>query len=635
MKFLICRHNSPPDHSVSDILEAIPLLESVLVVMCLNLSQMQEKMDEDGEIPLLRNESQLRRLDQLIRDRGQNQVTSAILHLAWVLVRSWHLPAFELRESEGVVTALGSAALNADVFQVLANFLKSLFFETYIASSRVGTCVKLCIGSLVNVLFSIFSMEKMVGKKQASLFELMKQILTDDHVAELALSDEESGLFSVIKSAELLLSKDPAPYFELAAAVCSTSSSHLFVVKAMELSGFVESLPNTSNQVVWCAEDGCYMSRIDRLVYLHESSIHLKRGATANILSFNKEQEMMDLLWSNVSFNAFALMRDMYSSKLEFVSSGFYNYLTDEPSLHTIQLIHGVCQSVLTTCVNGKIPYEVREIVKLSMEGIKLFARLPRIPRLYVSTAFSLITAFVDLNKREAAGLWDLLRDVDLLPYISGTTNDIALLLKGNQVNSSEIGRRLVQDECTLSSYELCLAFLQLVHTIIQLIEPDEQLLASVTFIFTEVFPFYHLWHYKRNDHTDIGFYCYSIAHKIVSKAALRNPMSGKIHKLAEAALVTKAGGESLLKTIQCGSKTVANAIKATGVGTSLWHRDVFTVRLALSVLQQLFKNKESADKQKLENANFQSWNRRFCRRTRAVAGKRVTTKRRVTCSSS
>lgn len=595
MKFLVCRHNSPPDHSVSDMLEAIPLLESVLLVMSLNLSQMQQKLDVDGEIPMLQDQSKLKQLDQLIRDRGPNQMASAMLHLAWALVRSWQLPGFDAKESEGVVKALGSAALNSEVFLVLANFLKSQFYDTYITSSKVGTCIKTCIASFINVLFGIFSMERMVGKRQPSLFELMNQILTDDQVAELALSDEDSGLFSVIKRAELLLSNDPAPYLELAAAICSTSSSQKFVVKAMDLSCFVETLPNNSNQVIWSAEDCCYTSRVDRLAYMHSSSVHLKRGATATILLFNNEQETMDLLWTSVSLNAFVVMRDVYKNKLEFVSAGFYNYLTDEPTLHNLQLIHGVCQSVLTTSVNGKIPYEVREIVKLSMEGIKLFARLPRFPRLFVSTALNLIMAYVKLNKREAPGLWDLLQEVTLFPYVSGTINDMELLLKGNQVSSSEIGRRLVEDECTSSSYELCLAFLEFIHTIVDLIEPDEHLLASITFIFTEVFPFYRLWHYNQKDNTKIGYYCYAIAHKILSSAThIKNPLSDRIHKFTEAALVTKAGGGSLLKTIKFGFQVVGDTIKATGVGTSLWHQEVYMVRMALSVLQQVFKNKES-----------------------------------------
>lgn len=594
MKFLTCRHNTPPDHCVSDMLEVAPLLESLLLVMVLNLKQMQESVNASGAIPLLADGIKAKQLDDLIRNRGVHQVTSAVLHLSWALVRSWPLQAFDAPESDAVVKSLGVAALNSDVFQMLANFLQSQFYETFIATSKVGTCIKTCIGSLVSVLFSIFSMDRMVGKKLPSLFKMMNHILNEDQVAEMALSDEDSGLFSAIQKAEMMLSKDPVPYLELAHAITSSSCSYQFVLNAMRLSSFVETLPSDSNLVVWSPGEGCFINRIDRLVYMHNSAIHVDRDAVGSVLTFNTEQETMDLVWNTVSFSVFIVMRDIYKSKLEFVSSGYYNYMTDEPTLQCVQLIHKVCQSVLTNTAIGKVPFEIKEVVRLSLDGIKLFARLPRFPRLFVSTALDLIAAFIDLNKKEAPAVWDLLQDVTLFPYVSGSTNDIDLLLTGNQVNSSEIGRRLVEDECTSSSYELCLSFLKLIHTLIDLIEPDERLLASITFVFTEVFPFYHMWHYKNNDETEIGYYCFSIAHKIVSRTTRPNKsISGRILKLTEVALLTGAGGESLLKTIKSGSLIVRRTIKNTGEDTSLWHKDVYKVRLALSVLQQLFKNKE------------------------------------------
>ena len=98
----------------------------------------------------------------------------------------------------------------------------------------------------------------------------------------------------------------------------------------------------------------------------------------------------------------------------------------------------------------------------------------------------------VETGELDANLVMAILDENRLLPYIIGDTRNLHTVSLGQLTNASKIGDIVVSEECIRGTYELCLAFLGFVLTIVRApnyIDTTKTLLASVTYIANEIYP--------------------------------------------------------------------------------------------------------------------------------------------------
>lgn len=590
------------DKDLVDIVSILPVLESSLILRCFQLDTLYGSIeDEENQTAshfLLENGLQLKAVDQLVRERNSSSPTSGIIFLGWILVRSIEIEHLNSNESAEVIKQLGTAIVNLDIFSFVDKFLTSDPFEKFFSKTRVGRDVKSTFGSTLNILFKVYQLEQMVGTKKSSLFDLSSTLLSEDSNAFLIFDsgDSDSGLLSVIRTAVSQITVNPLPFLKMSVSLASTSSSLQLVTFLSSLDSLVEKTTTVNPHLSFNSSSRCYVSRIDRHISLGETtSVVIKQGSIGKVLRYHPDNITMDILWTDVSFSGWSYLRDLYKIKIDGVSTGRISASTEV--YETLIMINQLCEKVIkSTEGTKKIPFEVKEILRTTVEAFKLVSRFSNPPRVFIASILKLLSSYANINRKEGLAIWKIIQDITLFPYLVGGIG--AGHASNLEISSSTTGQLIVKEECTSGKFDLCNAFLTLVDTMIDLVDLDDTMMACVVFVLTEIFPVYRLWSINRSQDAKIGLLCYSIAHKVVSMVNT-SPRAEKLISFTRTTLMTGSPGEALLDTVRRGRTIVSEIILFQGVDSSLLHPDVLLVRLALSILNQLLLIREKIEKTK------------------------------------
>ena len=162
----------------------------------------------------------------------------------------------------------------------------------------------------------------------------------------------------------------------------------------------------------------------------------------------------------------------------------------------------------------------------------------------------------------------------------------------------------LFSEERVAGDFKMTLAFLNFVSISIPTVAITESLVASVVFIFSDIFPSHHLWHYKnRNDCFKIGFSCYTLAHKILNLN--RTQENHILIEVVRHILSTGVSGERLLHMIRTGKDIVTQVVYRVGTESALTSREVVMVRLSMSILNQLLILTEKKEREVKHSAQM------------------------------
>lgn len=145
-----------------------------------------------------------------------------------------------------------------------------------------------------------------------------------------------------------------------------------------------------------------------------------------------------------------------------------------------------------------------------------------RPPRLTLAATLNSLSQRIKLGDLNANFVVDILDEHRLLPYIISNVRNLHNISLGGNTNASKIGDIIVSEECIRGSYDLTIAFLEFIFTVVQC--PDykdssKTMLASVTYMANEIYPSHTIWIYKNiSDMNRILCLCTDIFNHIIAK---------------------------------------------------------------------------------------------------------------------
>ena len=586
-----------------EILDMLPVMESLLIVQSMDVRSLYNHTQSALSIHhLLENSEQLLELDKQIRSLGATD-TNCILYLGWLIVRSFDLDALDsVREGPEVIMKLGSAFLEVDTFAFLTTFIQSNFFDKYLASSKVGGAIKATIGSLLDVLFTVYEFEAIFGAKKPSALQLISSVLDEPTVAsEVFSGDPDEGILSIVKNTMTFMTRDLQTMLRMVIPAVTTPSFIQVFDMIREIDSFVETIPNSAN-ILGINNDGqTYYSLDDREVKLSSSvKLSIPVGSTARFIKFDKDTRVVDVEWTHgLKINGWYFLKDVVQARIQTVSSGVYSRTGDPcQNLQELELINELASKMIKSFTDPEegrrnLPQEIQEIVRQAIDALKLFTRFTRIPRVYVASILDLFNSLALYSRKEAATIWKLIKSVTLFPVLLNSGSKPNSILEGHAINVSTIGTTICQFESPSGPFPLCIAFLELLDTMIEMIPMDDVMTASVFFVISELFPICGFWLKKRQEDAKVVHLCYSVANKVMSVINRTTPEGQMVTKFTRVALFSGNAGEALLKTVRQGRDLVFKTICYTGIEAGLVHDDVFVVRLSLTILHQLLMYKE------------------------------------------
>lgn len=167
-----------------------------------------------------------------------------------------------------------------------------------------------------------------------------------------------------------------------------------------------------------------------------------------------------------------------------------------------------------------------------------------RPPRLTLAATLEALGQRVQSHDLDANVVVDILDEKQLLPYIIGNAKNLHVASLDQITNASKIGDIIVSEESVKGSYELCLAFLRFVQTIIKsdsYLDRSNSMLASITYIANEIYSNHHIWTYKNSaDMHEILGICTDIFHHIIVAKSLSASSKKALKKSDDSSNVTK-----------------------------------------------------------------------------------------------
>ena len=565
------------------------VLQSLIVVQCLSVGKLFSSIEGDrNDHALLSNPGELKQLDSLICNLSFSVRSNSIIFLGWIIVRSWEVEGVSAEESEQVVKRLGSLAVELGVFQVLKDFFSSNLFEKIFTETKVGRVLKQVTGDLLSIVFKMYRMEKIVGGQNEQLIQLLTEIETVDEVAQITF-EEDSGLWTVLKDYLHIFPSDLSPFLKIATSIASTSySQHMFQLMS-DVEVMNEKLSSSSSLIEYAGSNGYYRSKVDRVI--QPSGVYIRKGQVGRTIEYSSADSSVTIQWQEVSVSAWTILTNVHKKYYESLSVGSLQRVDDE-SLNDLVLMNNF--SVAIVSAGGKFSLEVRELVKMALETFKLLARHPKIPRAYLSSATDLFCALSvsDSGKKDASNFWITIREFGLFPYFEGSFSNDELGTRSASVeglNPSVIGSMISTIECIRGEYMMTMSFLNYISTIIDTIPVDDTLTSCVSFILSEIFPSYQLWHFKRSKQQQlIGYHCLMIAYKGLKTRS--QSMSNLVLKI----LSSGRASDTLLNIIRAGIVTSGKVIKDIGVHEGLNSEEVVTIKLSLLVLEKVLTLSDS-----------------------------------------
>lgn len=240
-----------------------------------------------------------------------------------------------------------------------------------------------------------------------------------------------------------------------------------------------------------------------------------------------------------------------------------------------------------------------------------------RPPRLTLAATLAALSKRIRSGELDSNLVVEILNENSLLPYMIRRTGSVYDNSLGRNTNASKVGDIIVSEECIRGTYELCLAFLEFVLTVIK--DPDyndttKTMLASLSYVMNEIYPSHHIWSYKRiKDMDNILQLCTETFHYIIetihkdpssklneSQAKMFKETDDGSKKFTDLQLVCilslsqHQAHKQLLDVIIAGQATINKKINELKLDTDSAlsdNADVVSVRQSLMIFKKLLEH--------------------------------------------
>ncbi|XP_076308218.1 nuclear pore complex protein Nup188 isoform X4 [Tachypleus tridentatus] len=521
------------------LIDLIGYLEALLAVEVLELEWLFKSQEQEigTDHYLLRKKQGLEKLDNVIGTLGNHPQHSPLL-LAWMLVRFWIKDASLTNSS--TFRHLGNTALQLDVFEYLCRALQT---PTLSGNGKVAVLAHGVVYSLLSVLLSVFHVDTL-GKME-SIHKLAECLLKYQNVAE-----------------------------EFWEKVIATLKN--FPV-------FTEYLENVDIRDKMITEEGGVWQLVQNRFPYDTDSLVLPRGTRGMILSQMDTKGFQLIQWHKV-VNGWQVCLCELNIKLKQLAHGA-GYMTQE-SIEKITDIGILTWSVLKSDISTY--RQLTDIISELFTAFQRFSPLSVPPIKLLAVCLDIIGLLVTHKPQR---IWNQLIQLSFLPFLTGTATTFSSLAGGACVNVGILGKQVAAQECVSGQYPLCIAFLNLVTSAIEVIgeDDDSTLLACLVYIVTEIFPAFYKWRYTQfGDREIIGQKCLNIFHKLLMISVDGDTFKpkSKLQVLCAFSLLNLESGQTLMKLATAGEAVVRQSLELQN--TKYGQELIDTVRFSLSVLNRL-----------------------------------------------
>ncbi|XP_022247521.1 nucleoporin NUP188 homolog [Limulus polyphemus] len=484
----------------------------------------------------------------MIGTLGNHPQHSPLL-LAWMLVRFWIKDASSTNSN--TFRHLGNTALQLDVFEYLCRALQTPTLSGNGSIHKLAECLL---------------------KYQVVAEEFWEKGLTSG-VGVLLQADMEAFPIQLRPLMHLLSSL----------AQASPTSCHKVIATLKNFPVFTEYLENVNVRDKMITEEGGVWQLVHNRFPYDTDSLVLPRGTRGMILPQMDTRGFQLIQWHKV-VNGWQVCLCELNVKLKQLAHGA-GYMTQE-SVEKITDIAILTWSVLKSDISTYS--QLTHIISELFTAFQRFSPLSMPPIKLLAVCLDIIGLLVT---QESQRIWNQLVQLSFLPFLTGTATTVASLASGAYVNVGILGKQVAAQECMSGQYPLCIAFLNLVTSAIEIIgeDDDSTLLACLVYIVTEIFPAFYKWRYTQfGDREIIGQKCLNIFHKLLMISVDGDTFKpkSKLQVLCAFSLLNLEAGQTLMKLATTGEAVVQQSLE---LQNSKHGRELIaTVRISLSVLNRL-----------------------------------------------
>ncbi|XP_078082449.1 nucleoporin NUP188 isoform X2 [Mustelus asterias] len=525
-------------------------------------------------------------MDKLLLTLGDIPHHAPVL-LSWALLRH----TLNMDESALVIRRLGSTAIQQNVFQYMTRMLKALGSG---GNNCTASTARMCIYGLLSFVLTSFE-EETLGDQQ-HLIDVACEVFAAPNLAELFWDTEPTAGIAVLLVNNCgMFPQSMAPLLQLLSALisdkCTAKKVYSFLDK---MTCYTEPHKHKPHDVL-SHEDGMRWRRqMPKLLYplgSGQANIRMPQGTYGHVMPAGQGS----LVRWDFSYSSWTVFTCEIEMLLHVVS-------TADVLLHCrkVKPIIDLVHKIIST------DWSITDyLLPITSRLYMLIQRLSSVLNPPTDVIASCVNTLTVLATRMPAKVWADLQHTGFLPYSVTQVTGIAQSLRAEGMQAGSYGNLLLSIERPQGEYNVTMAFLRLVTTLVKGHLGSTQsrgLLPCVVFVLKELLPTYHKWRYNTYGvREEIGCLIFELIYTILhlnsaEESQCSNSLS--LQTLCTHCLANTEAGQAIINIMAVGVDTIDAVMAAQpssgseGSGQTL----IQTIKLAFSITNNVIKLKPSSE---------------------------------------
>ncbi|XP_076014771.1 nucleoporin NUP188 [Genypterus blacodes] len=535
----------------------------------------------------------IKEMDQLLLTFGDIPHHGPVL-LAWVLLRHTLRP----EESSPVVRRIGNTALQLGVFKYLSAMLKGLGLS---GNNCTASTAKMCIYGLLSFVVTSFEEESLqadgVATQCSHLIDAACEVLSAPSLAEVFWEMKPNmGLGMILDSAVGMFPHKIGPLLQLLTVLLSNKSTVKKVYNFLDkMSFYTQVYKHKPNDIVSKDDGTLWRRQTPKLLYplgVGQTNLWMPQGVLGQVVIGGEQGYMVR--WEH-SYSSWTLFTCEVEMLLHVVSTAdvLAHCARVKPIL---DLVHKIISTdwTVSDC-----------LLPLTSRIYMLLQRLTSVINPPVDVIASCVNCLTVLAARMPGKVWSSLHHTGFLPFASSPLATMAQSVSAEGMKAGNYGNLLVQIEQPRGEYDVTIAFLRLITSLVkgQLGSTQSKgLIPCVLLVLKEMLPTYHKWRYNTYGVRErIGCLILELIHAILnlSPEGENQGSTPTLQSLCIYSLANTEAGQAVVNIMGVGVDTIDIVLAAhpssggsEGPGQIL----IQTVKLAFSVTNNVIRLKPPSD---------------------------------------
>ncbi|XP_055035112.2 nucleoporin NUP188 [Misgurnus anguillicaudatus] len=531
-------------------------------------------------------------VDQMLLTFGDISHHGPVL-LAWVLLRHTLRP----EEVCSVIRRLGHTTFQLGVFQYLTNMLQALGST---GNNCTASTARMCIYGLLSFVITSFE-EDTLGSQQ-HLINAACEVLAAPSLAELFWESKPNmGLGVILDSAVGVFPYKTGPLLQLLTGLLSDKSTAKKVYTFLDkMSFYTEAYKHKPSDVISRDDGTLWRRQTPKLLYplgAGQTNLRMPQGCFGQVCEGKQLSvgEQGFLVRWDYSYSSWTLFTCEIEMLLHVVSTADV-LVHCERVKPILDLVHKIISTdwTVSDC-----------LLPLTSRIFMLLQRLTSVINPPVDVITSCVNCLIALAARQPGKVWSSLHHTGFLPFSSSPLTSMAQTISAEGMKAGNYGNLLVLIEQPRGEYNVTIAFLRLVTTLVkgQLGSTQSRgLIPCVLLVLKEMLPTYHKWRYNAYGVRErIGCLILELVHAILnlSQEGESEGSAPSLQSLCIYSLANTEAGQAVVNIMGVGVDTINMVLAAQpssggteGPGQVL----IQTVKLAFSVTNNVIRLKPQSD---------------------------------------